>query len=727
MTKEKSLKLSTYSGVFTPNILTILGVIMFLRMGYVVGNAGLIQALIILGLAHIVSLTTSFSLSAITTNMTSVDGGGDYYLISRSVGIGYGGAIGIILYLAQTISIALYIIGFTDAITALVPVLLPYAKIISIGVLGFLFIPTFKGADVAAKIQTYILVILGVSIVTFIISSVLEFKLETLQANLLPAYASGNNFWIIFAIFFPAVTGFTQGVSMSGALKDPLKSIPLGTFIAVLAGLAVYLIEMILLGGSASRELLINNYNIMTMISYVPILIILGVFAATLSSALGSFMGSPFILQAITKDRLIPFMSFFGKVDEKSASPRPAVVLTFFIAGACILLGDLNTLAPIITMFFLMSYGMTNYATFIEGYSKNPSFRPTFKFSHWSVSLLGLVTIGILMFMIDARSSVVAFIILFALKSYFNGRISNKKFKDAHTGFYFQRIKDYLIKIQHQQSDFKNWRPQILLLSGNPYERKALIEFGQLIEAKRGILSLIRVIESESETAWDSKHTSEKELAKFIEENKIELFGEVVVAKDFYAGLETIIQSYGFQGIKPNTLVLGWSDKEDKAKKEYLEFIKFAFQFNKNIVIFDSQEEKGLVKDKPIRIDVWWRGKTNGALMLMFAYLIQADHPNAKIRILRIVKDQELVSLAQKQLDSLLTIARINIKIEIIVQDEKVYTKTILEHSKDADLVFMGLAWDEDENNFLSKYETFRKSFKNIALIRSHETLGILE
>jgi len=727
VTTEKTLKLSTFAGVFTPNILTILGVIMFLRMGYVVGNAGIIQSLVILALAHVVSIATSFSLSAITTNMTNIDGGGDYFLISRSVGIGYGGAIGIILYLAQTISISMYIIGFSDALTAILPVLLPYTKIISLFVLGMLFVPTYKGADMAAKIQSYILVILGLAITTFIISAAFKFDPLIFKANLLPAYAENTNFWIIFAIFFPAVTGFTQGVSLSGALKNPLKSIPLGTFLAVIAGLLIYIIEMILLGGSATRELLQTNYNVMSVIAIIPIFIILGVFSATLSSALGSFMGSPFILQAIAKDRLLPFLSFFEKVDKKSASPRPAVILTFIIAGIAIVLADLNTLAPIITMFFLMSYGMTNYATFIEGYSKNPSFRPTFKVNHWSVSLIGLLTIGFLMVMIDARSAIVAFIILFGLRAYFNSRINNKKFKDAHSGFYFQRIKEYLIKLQHQAQDFKNWRPRILLLSGKPNERKALIDFGKLIEARRGMLSLVQVIESQSDNQWDNKIASEKELELFITDNKIELFGEVIVTSNFYEGVKAVIQSYGFQGLKPNTLLLGWSDKEGKDKENYMDLVKFSYQFKKNIIIFDAPDDKLASKDKPITIDIWWRGKTNGALMLMFAYLVQAEHPDSTIRILRIVKTEKMVPLAEKQLNNLIKVARISIETKIIVGDEKTNITTIQGNSKSTDYVFMGLAWREDERDFLEKYKPYRDSFKAIALIKSHETLGILE
>ena len=98
-------KFGTFAGVFVPNVLTILGVIMFLRTGWVVGQAGLTGALIILGIANLITFLTTLSLSAIATN-TKVGGGGAYYLISRSLGLEIGGSIGVPLFLAQAISAA---------------------------------------------------------------------------------------------------------------------------------------------------------------------------------------------------------------------------------------------------------------------------------------------------------------------------------------------------------------------------------------------------------------------------------------------------------------------------------------------------------------------------------------------------------------------------------------------------------------------------------------------
>ena len=95
--KEPS-KYGTFSGVFVPNVLTILGVILFMRSGWVVGQAGVYNTLIILLIANTISLLTALSLSAIATN-TKVGGGGAYFLISRSLGLEIGGSIGVPLFL----------------------------------------------------------------------------------------------------------------------------------------------------------------------------------------------------------------------------------------------------------------------------------------------------------------------------------------------------------------------------------------------------------------------------------------------------------------------------------------------------------------------------------------------------------------------------------------------------------------------------------------------------
>ena len=269
-------KLGTFAGVFTPSILTILGIILFMRLGFVVGSAGLGRALVILALANGISVLTTFSLSAIATNLR-VKGGGDYYLISRTLGLEFGGSIGIVLYLAQSVSIAFYCIGFAEVVTELLHVdwrLFP--QVVAAGAVAFLFIFAWLGADWATRFQYVVMSILGLALVSFFIGGFTRWDSSMLFQNW-SAPDSAPEFWIIFAIFFPAVTGFTQGVSMSGDLKDPGKSLPLGTFTAVGLSIVVYLAAAVVFAASLHQDVLSSDYTAMEQVAAVGFLIIAGV------------------------------------------------------------------------------------------------------------------------------------------------------------------------------------------------------------------------------------------------------------------------------------------------------------------------------------------------------------------------------------------------------------------------------------------------------------------
>ena len=373
---DKTGSLGTFAGVFTPSILTILGIILFLRLGYVVGSAGLGRALIIIAMANGISVLTSISLSAIATNI-KVKGGGDYYLISRTLGPEFGGAIGMVLFLAQSVSIAFYCIGFGEAMTALLPQsVLTTPRIIALFAISFLFIFAWLGADWATRFQFVVMALLVVALFSFFVGGIATLGVfDNGSENWKPPTES-LDIWVLFAIFFPAVTGFTQGVSMSGDLKNPGRSLPLGTFMAVGISIIIYFGAAILFAGVLSKEILIQDYNAMKRVARFNFLIDAGVVAATLSSAMASFLGAPRILQSLASDRIFPFLLPFAKGDGPLDNPRRAVLLSAAIAFGTIGLGQLNLIAQVVSMFFLISYGLLNYATFYEARSASPSFRP---------------------------------------------------------------------------------------------------------------------------------------------------------------------------------------------------------------------------------------------------------------------------------------------------------------------------------------------------------------
>ena len=317
-----------------------------------------------LSLATAISVLTSLSLSAIATNR-KVRGGGDYYLISRSLGAEYGGALGLILYIAQAVSVAFYCIGFGEAYVSLMGGTDQTVQVTAAIAATALFGLAYAGADLATRFQSGIMLVLIAALGSFFIGAGQTMDGPTLESAWTNP-ESDFEFWVVFAIFFPAVTGFTQGVSMSGDLKNPAKSLPIGTFLAVGISTIVYIVAMIVLAASLSLTDLRTDYDSLKRIAAVPWIIDAGVLAATLSSALASFLGAPRILQALANDRLFAWLTPFGVGVGPQGNPQRGVILTAVIAITTIAAGDLNSIAAIVSMFFLVSYGLLNYATYVE-------------------------------------------------------------------------------------------------------------------------------------------------------------------------------------------------------------------------------------------------------------------------------------------------------------------------------------------------------------------------
>lgn len=396
----------TFGGVFTPCVLTILGVIMFLRFGQVVGQAGVWAALLIVLASKLITLLTTLSLSAIATN-TKVEGGGAYFLISRSLGPEFGGAIGLLFFGAQALSVAMYVIGFTEALMRYLPDGWSFTVVASITNI-IVCVCVAIGAGWTLKIQFVILATVVASLGSFYVGAWSDFDITLLKANSSTGFTDGQSFWTMFALFFPAVTGIMAGANMSGDLKDPARSIPRGTIAAVFVTGLVYASQAFLLGGSRPRADLIDNTMIISDIALLPALIAAGVFAATLSSALGSMMGAPRILQSLARDRLFRTLNPLGVGSDRDGEPRRAIFVTFLIAQAGIMLANLDRIAPLITMAFLVTYGLLNLATFYESVAKNPSYRPQFRYCHWSTSLIGAIGCAIVMLLINWQMALVA-------------------------------------------------------------------------------------------------------------------------------------------------------------------------------------------------------------------------------------------------------------------------------------------------------------------------------
>ena len=396
-------KLGTFLGVFTPSVLTILGVILYLRVGWVVGNVGLIGTLVIVVIANLVTLVTAFSVSAIATNM-KIGTGGAYYMISRSLGIEVGTAIGIPLFAAMAFSITLYAFGLAESATVVWPDA-PQRPIAALTVLVVAVLAA-RGAGVALRLQLPIMVGVGLSLVA-LVYGVISNPAST--AGLTESVENPASFWAVFAVFFPAVTGILAGISLSGDLKKPDRSIPVGSIAAVLTGFAVYLIVPVLLALAATPDELVNNSLIwFDLAGPLSFLVLWGLWGAIFSSAVGSVLGAPRTLEAMVDDRVLP--RALGHRFASVSGPGVPLLATFAIALAAVSLGDMDAVAPVLTMFFLASYGTINLVAGVEKLSGDPSFRPRMNVPWW-LSIAAALACFWIMFLINPLALAIAIVV----------------------------------------------------------------------------------------------------------------------------------------------------------------------------------------------------------------------------------------------------------------------------------------------------------------------------
>ncbi|MFT5916849.1 MAG: solute carrier family 12 sodium/potassium/chloride transporter 2, partial [Bacteroidia bacterium] len=487
---SKNNKFGAFGGVFTPSVLTILGVIMYLRLGWVVGQAGIIFTLLIILGAHFVSITTGLSVSSVATDR-KVKAGGLYYMLSRSLGLPIGGSIGITLFVGTALSISMYIVGFSESFNDAIGFVgnTPEARMMNLRITGSLtlFLITtvaLISTSFAIKTQYYIMAFIALSIVSIVVGLVFynDPSMDVVDLQVYPK--EGNvSLAVVFAIFFPAVTGFTAGVAMSGDLKDPKKAIPIGTIASIAVGLVVYIALAVLIAFYLDDSELRADKNILKRVTWLvrgefadsPYLLYAGIWGATLSSALGGILGGPRILQAMSVDKVTP--TIFSKGVGASNEPRNALILTFFIAEGGVLIGKLDAIAPIVTVFYLSAYGFINLTSALESWTGS-DFRPSFKIPR-IISISGaIVTFGF-MFWLNFYATIIAFFIMGLIFFWLTKKQINLGFSNIWQGVWAEIVRVGLFRIDEtsRKSDKKNWRPNILLFSGDKSRRPHLVDF----------------------------------------------------------------------------------------------------------------------------------------------------------------------------------------------------------------------------------------------------------
>ena len=710
--------LGTFGGVFTPSILTILGVIMYLRFGWVVGNAGLIGTLLIVTISTSITLLTALSVCAIATDKV-VRAGGAYYMISRSLGIETGGAVGISLYFAQAVSVALYTIGFAESLVKakinIFSFSLNFADLglnqtyVALAVTIIVGILAITSAELAIKAQYFIMAAIVISLIMFALGSPLP-GVEPQMFSAPPETALP--FWTVFAVFFPAVTGIMAGVNMSGDLKDPVKSLPRGTLAAVGTGYVIYMLLPIILAMRADSANLVDpNVFVMqrTALKGFGFTMLLGVWGATLSSAIGSILGAPRVLQALARDGVLPpLFSFLGKGHGKDDEPRNGTWVSLGIAIAAVCVGDLNLIAPVLSMFFLTTYLVLNVSAAIEGFLQSPSYRPSFRV-HWSLSLLGALGCLGVMFLIDVFATVCAAVIVLGIYLWLQRQELETTWGDVRRGMWMALISQGIFQVE--EDDTKNWRPHILVLSGAPQKRWSLIELADGFSHNRSLMTVSSVLPSGSRDLKQQLNL-EKTIRDYLQKRGIKALVRVVTAENPFEGAVRLVETYGLGPLVPNTVVIGDSEQPEH-RDSFCQAIAEIHASKRNLAILHENNASGFGFRR--KIDVWWGGiQYNGSLMLLLAYLLRTDinWRNAKIYLKLVVPDEAAAAAAEDNLQELSKNLRIDVIPEVIVADGRSFDEILQQSSSNSDLIFLGMAKPSDD--FSKYYEKLQNRVVNL-------------
>lgn len=715
--------LNTFGGVFTPSILTILGVIMYLRFGWVLGHVGLVGTLLIVTLSTSITFLTGLSISAISTDQV-VRAGGAYYMISRSLGIETGGAVGIPLFFAQALSVALYTLGFAESVVQIFPQL--NQTLIALITTVLVTLLALKSAEIAIKAQYFIMA----AIVLSLISLLLGQGIDPMTAA--PAEQPGSvGFWAVLAVFFPAVTGIMSGVNMSGDLKNPTKAIPVGTLAAIATGYAIYMFIPIFLSTRADAATLVTDPLVMRRIAIWGDAILLGVWGATLSSALGSILGAPRVLQALARDGVLPnSLRWLGKGSGPTDEPRRGTLFSLGVALAAVGIGDLNLIAPVLTMFFLTTYMVLNVAAGIEGFLQSPSFRPTFRV-HWTLSLLGAIGCLSIMFLINAVATVIAAVVVLGIYLWLERREIESAWGDVRQGMWMSLVRTGLFHIQGPL-DSKNWRPHLLVFSGAPTKRWHLVDLANALTHRRGLFTVASVLPEGSRDVARLE-MMESTIQEYLERHGIQAFVRLVTAADPFTGMKQLIETYGIGSLMPNTVLLGDTENPE-GRDRFSRIVAQCHQAKRNVIILRSEPEQfSLARRRPShlrRIDVWWGGmQSNGGLMLILAYLLRTswEWRDAEICLKLVVPTAAAAESAESNLQQLTASLRIGAISQVIVAHDRTFDEILMISSQAADLVMLGLATPDSVDDFSDYYTQLHSrvaQLSNTVLVMASEELS---
>uniref|UniRef100_A0A673JIY3 Solute carrier family 12 member 2-like n=1 Tax=Sinocyclocheilus rhinocerous TaxID=307959 RepID=A0A673JIY3_9TELE len=645
------VKFGWIKGVLVRCMLNIWGVMLFIRMTWIVGQAGIAYSCIIVVMATVVTTITGCSTSAIATN-GFVRGGGAYYLISRSLGPEFGGSIGLIFAFANAVAVAMYVVGFAETVVELLinSGALMLDEINDVRIIGTITVILLLGVSVAgmeweAKAQIFLLFILVTAIFNYFIGTFIpveskeKFGFFSYDAGILadnfgPDFR-GETFFSVFSIFFPAATGILAGANISGDLADPQMAIPKGTLLAILITGLVYIGVAISAGACIVRDAtgmesnvtlsglnctdaackfgydftscrpveggksackfgLYNDFQVMSVVSGFGPLITAGIFSATLSSALASLVSAPKVFQALCKDNIYPGIAVFGKGYGKNNEPLRGYFLTFGIALAFILIAELNIIAPIISNFFLASYALINFSVFHASLANSPGWRPSFKYYNMWVSLAGAILCCVVMFIINWWAALLTNVIVLSLYIYVSYKKPDVNWGSSTQALTYHQALTHSLQLCGVADHIKTYRPQCLVMTGAPNSRPALLHLVHAFTKNVGLMLCGHVRASSRRPNFKELNSDMLRYQRWLLNNSSKAFYTPVVAEDLRQGTQYLLQAAGLGRLRPNTLVLGfkndWRIGDIKDVETYINLMHDAFDFQYGVVILRLRE-----------------------------------------------------------------------------------------------------------------------------------------
>ncbi|KRX80753.1 Solute carrier family 12 member 2 [Trichinella sp. T6] len=602
LSSSAGLKLGWIQGVLMRCFLSILGTILFLRISWMAAYAGIGYGLLVIFIGAGVSVITSLSMCAICTN-GDIKGGGAYFMISRSMGPEFGGSIGLIFAFANVVSASFCVVGFSETLR---DVLMDadislfdggLNAIRFIGVLTAILIMGIVcvGISFESKAQVFMLFALAVSLVDFMVGTFLPvndekrsrgvtgYTWDTFSTNFFPDWR-GETFFSVFSVYYPATTGIMAGANISGDLADPSTAIPLGTLLAILLTSLIYAGTLVITGSTVIRDASgklddlyngtlancsvngtcyfgISNYNqTLGLLGAWGPLIVAGIFAATLSSALSGFVSGPKLFQALGKDRLFPGISWFSVGYGKNDEPRRAYLLGFFLMLGIVSIGDINTIAPIISNFFLACYALMNYAVFDASFAGSPGFRPSFKYYNQWLALFGALICIAIMFVISWWTSLLTFAFVGALYVYLHYRKPDVNWGSSGQAHSYKNALHAALKLSSTEEHVKNYRPQILVLTGNPMNRPSLVDFASSITKDNCLLLCGHIIPVTLQMKRNTMDKLVKQLYYWFQTRQVKSFYTYVISDSLNVGLRMLLQCTGIGKLRPNVVLIGFKN-----------------------------------------------------------------------------------------------------------------------------------------------------------------------